>query len=404
MGNIKILLRLFKENIIKNIVILIQIIFSIYVVTILLLEIIYNLETKELLSKNNFENKIVFAEALHINNLMPSEGRNAKYAEIRKYLESLDGVKSASNVYSTQLQNQKFLTYLYDESLIKDLYFDLIYGKDFKSVSLQDDEIPIIVSESLQDTYKLNNVYEFSIIELEKITDMNFEEKFFKVKVIGILKNEAYIYGFSTNQYDLQSSDLFTKTYSGEEFIIMPMKEEFYKNERIGVSGKFTLEIDNMDLFMHNSYQKVVDEGIGRFLNIENIEGNFYTNFVSFYDYNIQLFLIAYLFIMVSVGGYNLLAILKYKRLLTIYYINGMTWKKGIILVAIRNFLLIMIPAVLTSLICNLCMQRYEVSIFSFKSILITAILYFIIYLVTTIGMIFALRKIKPSEVLREVE
>ena len=133
MGNIKILLRLFKENIIKNIVILIQIIFSIYVVTILLLEIIYNLETKELLSKNNFENKIVFAEALHINNLMPSEGRNAKYAEIRKYLESLDGVKSASNVYSTQLQNQKFLTYLYDESLIKDLYFDLIYGIEHKA-------------------------------------------------------------------------------------------------------------------------------------------------------------------------------------------------------------------------------------------------------------------------------
>lgn len=404
MGSIKILFKLFKQNVIKNVVIVIQIIFSIYIVTALLIEIIYGLETKKLLDKNNFDNKIVFAEALHINSLMLSEGRNKKYTEIKEYLENLDGVKNVNNFYITQLQKQDFLTYLYDENLIKDLYFDLLSGTDFKSISLQDDEIPIIVSESLQNVYKLNNVYEFSIIELEKFTDKNFTEKFFKVKIIGILKNESYLYGFSTNQYELQSTDLFTKTNNGEKFIIMPMTEEFKNNERIAVEGKFTLEIEDMNLFMQNSFQKVINEGIGRFLNVENIKGNFYTNFISFYDYNIQLFLLAYLFTIVSVGGYNLLATLKYKRLLTVYYINGMTWKKGITLVAIRNFLLIMIPTIIASIICNLYMQRFGVTIFYTKSILITIMLYFVVFIITTIGMVCSLNKIKPNEVLREVE
>lgn len=404
MGNIKILLKLFRENIIKNIVILIQIIFSIYVLTTLLTEIIYNFEIKDLLYKNNFDNKIVFSEALHINNISPIEGRNEEYAKIKEYLESLDGVKNVNNVYSVQLQNPNILTYLYDSPLIKDLYFDLSSGNGFENIDIENNEIPIIISESLQDVYKLNNVYEFSIIELEKITDTNFKEKFFKVKVIGVLKNQSYIYGFSTNQYDLQTSDLFSKTNNNEKFIIMPMLEDFKKNANIIVDGKFTLEIEDMGIFMKNSYQKVIDEGLGRFLNIENIENNFYTNFINFYDYNIQLFIIVYLFIIVSIGGYNLLATLKYKRLFTIYYINGMQWKTGILLVTIRNFLLIMLPTIITSIILNVYTQRYEISIFNIKTILITCMLYFIVFLITTIGMIFTLNKIKPSEVLKEVE
>ncbi len=402
MGNIRIILKLFKQDILKNIVIIIQIIFSIFVLTTLLTEIIYGYETKKLLKDNKFDDKVVFAEALHINRIMGSEGRNEKYTEIKEYLQSLDGVKSVSNVYITQLQNQDFATYLYDEELIKDLRFELIAGQNFGTYVSQDKVIPIIVSESLQNKYKLNNEYEFSIIELKSYFDMDFSEKFFKVKVIGILKDNAYIYGFSTNQYDLQSSDLFSKTNKGEEFILMPKTEEFANNERINVEGKFTIEVDDMNLFMQNSYQKVLDEGIGRFINIENINGNFYTNFLSFYSYNIKLFLIVYLFIIMSVGGYNLLATLKYKRLLTIYYINGMTWKKGICLVTIRNFILIMLPAVITSILCNLFIKRYELIIFDIKTIIITSLLYLFIFVITTLGMVATLRKISPNEVLRE--
>lgn len=404
MGNLKILLKLFKQNIIKNIVILIQIVFSIYIITTLLTEIIFNFETKELLNKNNFDNKIVFAESLHINNIMPMEGKNEKYQEIKEYLSNQDGIENVSNVYITQLQNQDFPTYLYDKELITDLYFDLTNGVNFSYNDFTNDEIPIIISENLKDVYKLNNVYDFSIIDLKSHTNMNFEEKIFKVRVIGILKNQAYIYGFSTNQFNLQSSDLFYKTDNGQNLIIMPMMEDFKENKNIDVCGKFTIEINNMDLFMANSYQNIINEGIGRFLDIETINQNFYTNFTDFYDYEIQLFLIIYLFIIISIGGYNLLATLKYKRLLTIYFINGMTWKKGIILVTIRNFLLIMLPTIIVSVIFNLSIQRYGIMMFNIKSILITTILYFIIFFMTTIGMVFTLNKIKPNEVLREVE
>ena len=82
-----------------------------------------------------------------------------------------------------------------------------------------------------------------------------------------------------------------------------------------------------------------------------------------------------------------------------------MSWKKGIILITIRNFIIIMIPTIISSILSNLIIS-YLRTLYPFdeKNIFITIILYLSIFVVTTFITILNLRKQKPIEILREVD
>ena len=398
MNYIKLLFNLFKKNMIKNIVIIIQIIISIYVLTFVLVEIIAHFETSEKLSRMNLDNKIIFLESLHINTLLRGEGRTEKYKEVKNYLENLEGVKSASSTYYTQLKNQDFYTYMYDKELANNLSLNLKKGKQFNDVNLNSEIVPIIVSANLEKTYPIESEIDLSIYS----TDYK-SEKEFKAKVIGVLKKGEYIYIGSSNQGIPELNDLFLKTSNNENFILMP---NIFIDDDVSyfTNGGFIIEYDNESNFFYNSYNKVIEDGIGSFNKIEDLEKNFYSNLITSYDLYIFLFMITYIFVMASIGGYNLLETLSYKRLLTIYYINGMKWKSGIYLIAIRNLLLIIIPTIICSIQFNKSLAQNSEYVFNINVVLVTIMLYLIVYAVTTVGSILTLKNTKPIEILKEVE
>lgn len=398
MAYIKLLLNLFKKNIFKNIVIIIQIIISIYVLTFVLVEIIAHFETSKKLSQMNLNNKIIFLESLHINTLLQGEDRTEKYKKVKDYLEKLEGVKSASSTYYTQLKNQDFYTYMYDNELANNLSLNLKKGKQFNEVNLNGEIVPIIVSANLEETYPIGSEKDLAIFN----EDYN-GEKSFKVKVIGVLKQGEYIYIGSSNQGIPELNDLFLKTNNNENFILMP---NIFINDKVSyfTNGGFIIEYDDENKFFNNSYQKVVEDGVGSFNQIEKLEENFYSNLITSYDLYIFLFIITYIFVMSSIGGYNLLETLNYKRLLTIYYINGMKWKTGIFLIAIRNLLLIMIPTIICSIQFNKSLAQSTEYVFNINVVLVTILLYFLVFIATTFGSIFTLKNTKPIEILKEVE
>lgn len=398
MNYIKLLFNLFKKNVFKNIVIIIQIIISIYVLTFVLVEIIAHFETSEKLSRMNLDNKIIFLESLHINTLLQGENRTEKYKEVKNYLENLEGVKSASSTYYTQLKNQDFYTYMYDIELANNLSLNLKKGKQFNDVNLNNEIVPIIVSANLEKTYPIGSEKNLSIYS----TDYN-SEKNFKAKVIGVLKQGEYIYIGSSNQGIPELNDLFLKTSNNENFILMP---NIFIDDDVSyfTNGGFIIEYDNESNFFNNSYNKVIEDGIGSFNKIEDLEKNFYSNLITSYDLYIFLFIITYIFVMASIGGYNLLETLNYKRLLTIYYINGMKWKSGICLIAIRNLLLIIIPTIICSIQFNKSLAQNSEYVFNINVVLVTIMLYLIVYAITTVGSIFTLKNTKPIEILKEVE
>ncbi len=69
-------------------------------------------------------------------------------------------------------------------------------------------------------------------------------------------------------------------------------------------------------------------KGIGKISSLEDISKNNINNIFIYNEQKIYEFIIVFVFIIMSIGGYNTLANLEYKRLLTIYYITGITWKK----------------------------------------------------------------------------
>ena len=285
MKNLKLIVKFLKQNIIKNTIIIIQISLSIYVFTILLTQIINYTSASSMLSKMDLNNTVIFTESLHISNLMPlSDNRTEKYENIKKYLNNLKGVADVYNVYSTeiQLEEKDIFTVMYDDGLLERLNFNLKTGENFSEKLLNDEIIPIIISEGLEKSYKLNDIYKLSIYSIPNNEIINM-----KVKVIGILRDGAYIYSGDTKQTLPQVTDLFVETYENEELIIMPNRLLSTQNFRIN-SG-FMVEISDKTLFMRESYNKVIEDGIGKFIQEDEYGNNFFNNFIANYDYYIYI-------------------------------------------------------------------------------------------------------------------
>ncbi|MGN1384640.1 MAG: hypothetical protein ACI4XD_05075 [Clostridia bacterium] len=209
-----------------------------------------------------------------------------------------------------------------------------------------------------------------------------------------------FLYGGTSNS-DAALSDWF-KRINGEEIMIMPNVFNLLDISYVPYTGRI-IEMENDDNFteLENILKQ---EGLGKMYSIEQLKQNAFYNI---YDLNSELiyqFIIITIFIIVSIGGYNTLEVLNYRRILTIYYINGLEWEKGVRLIGLKNFVMIIIPAIITSIICTNSLSVTNQVPFDWRVVFITTLIYVILYFTTTIGTILNLKKIKPVEVLKEVD
>lgn len=209
-----------------------------------------------------------------------------------------------------------------------------------------------------------------------------------------------FLYGGTSNS-DAALSDWF-KRINGEEIMIMPNVFNLSNISYVPYTGRI-IEMENDDNFteLENILKQ---EGLGRIYSIKQLKQNAFYNI---YDLNSELiyqFIIIIIFIIVSIGGYNTLEVLNYRRILTIYYINGLEWEKGVRLIGLKNFVMIIIPAIITSIICTNSLSVTNQVPFDWRVVFITTLIYVILYFTTTIGTILNLKKIKPVEVLKEVD
>ena len=208
-----------------------------------------------------------------------------------------------------------------------------------------------------------------------------------------------FLYGGTSNS-DAALSDWF-KRINDEGIMIMPNVFNLLDISYVPYTGRI-IEMENDDNFteLENILKQ---EGLGKMYSIEQLKQNAFYNI---YDLNSELiyqFIIITIFIIVSIGGYNTLEVFNYRRILTIYYINGLEWEKGVRLIGLKNFVMIIIPAIITSIICTNSLSVTNQVPFDWR-VFITTLIYVILYFTTTIGTILNLKKIKPVEVLKEVD
>lgn len=395
MGSLKFLFKLFKKNKIKNLIIVIQIIISVFACTFFIIPIVKSADTNKLIDKMDLESNIGFLEeSIYIQMSSPNY-TNANYEKLKNYIKNIDGVESIGSVYSLLAVNQEFNTIMYDNEIYNTIKLPLSDGNWFQSDMEFNGEFPVIISDALKDIYPLNSEFELKIDSIEG----NLKEINIKCKVIGILKKLGYIYLGGTNHSYPSVSDLFSKTTSSDKIIIVP--NLFDEEPRYWAYKGMMIKCSNLE----NIANTIKTDGIGELHNINELKENEDDNVIIYNEQKIYEFILVFIFILISISGYNTLANLDYRRILTIYYINGMTWGKGIMLLTIRNFLLIMIPTIISSVISNIIVCNAKtIYTFDIKNVYITVALYLIVFIITTLITILNLKKQKPIEVLREVE
>ena len=117
MGSLKFLFKLFKKNKIKNLIIVIQIIISVFACTFFIIPIVKSADTNKLIDKMDLESNIGFLEeSIYIQMSSPNY-TNANYEKLKNYIKNIDGVESIGSVYSLLAVNQEFNTIMYDKEI-----------------------------------------------------------------------------------------------------------------------------------------------------------------------------------------------------------------------------------------------------------------------------------------------
>lgn len=386
-----------KQDKLKNIIIILQIIISVFAVTFLLVPIIKNVETMAIINNSNIgENTILFSSNFNLL-ISPKTYFNENYNIIKKFINNIDGVSETGTVYLASTNKNDFNLFLYDKLVCNTIKLQIQEGRWFEKSDLESNKIiPIIISDNMKSEYHVG-----STIEIEMPEYKTEEMKKIKCIVIGILKRGTYMYYGSSNHTDPSVSDLFSKLHLKERIAIIPNILDF-EAEYAAKDGI----IINCDISkLNNIYDKINLSGIGKINTLNMLKQNDSKNVILYNESQIYQFLIVYIFIIMSIGGYTILTSLNYKRLLTIYYICGLTWQKGLKYIILKNILLILIPTILSSIFSNIIVCYFKtIYTFNIKVVIISVLLYMSIAALASVLTIINLKKYKPSEFLKEVD
>ena len=218
-GDIIFLIELLKKNKFKNLLIIVQIVISVFYLTFFLIPITEAIDTDILMKKLNMKNDIAFFdEAQHIS-FLPENYNNDRYEELKNIMKNINNVEEVGSVYTiVGSERNLYGMIIYDQLVYNTIKLDLKEGKWFDNSDIDKEIIPVVISNKLGDTYKINSVFSTNVFLDENMTVK--EELTFKV--IGILKNKTYVYTGGANHSDCSIADLFIKTTPNDEIVIMP--------------------------------------------------------------------------------------------------------------------------------------------------------------------------------------
>ena len=372
-------IRNLKNGKTKIIFLIIQLICAIYFSTYLLISIINAIDANNQVNKMDLSNCIQLIESQHISAYATSDNGIRKYDEMIRHLKNTEGIKSVSGVRNLITNNDNIDVLCYDAPLSYRVNYDLVNGQGFTKDYEEKEYIPLkVLSE--------DNSY----------MDVN-------VKTIGTLKKHANVFvgGSRTSYYNY--TDWFEKLTNKGGLILLP--NYFAEDDNVyGTynSGGLIIEYGDKEEFYSQTYKKIEEEGIGVFTELDTLETN---NFLNIYRFNpniIYVFICLLLLIIFGIGGYNILLLIEMNRTLCIYYASGMEWKKGAVLIAVQDILILNIPALIISIIFNNIISKECNYYFDFRIIVCNIILYLIIFFANFMIINKIIKKMKPVDVIKE--
>lgn len=399
MKNIKIIYNFMKQNFLKSFVIEVLIFFSVFACTFFLIPLVKQWRVNNVLKDMEIDSKTAFYSESGYITLYEANYETNKYEELINFFNNMEEIENFSTTYQIITKTPDFSTILYDIPLLKMMNNKVSQGNWINTENIDENMLPVIITDNLKNKYPLNSTLQIEAQGKNFIKDSNDIIKM-NCKVVGILEKDSYIYMGGSSHSDMGISDSFYHINNNSSIVIVPNifqdKIRYFAN-----SGAVVHYADNTNVDYIN--KELQDKGIGKIYNMKQLKDNDLDNLLSFNEQQIYEFFIILCFIVVSIGGYNTLATLNYRRLLTIYYLNGLTIKRAIFYITIKNILQIIIPTLISSIISNnIILNIKSLYDFDIRVIFITLLIYIIPVVITVITTINSLKKIRPIQVLRE--
>ena len=335
-----------------------------------------------------------------IESLREKVNRNIENDDIVGYgkMSTVDGLIIDSN-YKSKIS-------LYNDDLITYTQLPLSKGNWFTKKNNHGGSVPIIIGSNLAKTYTLNDEIELQINNMDGRNDIK------KCIIIGALSDSDFNFNFRaggtiqainslavrSNEVNLSSFDEITSN----NIIISPMRYwDTIEEERISSAQLIFLK-DNVRVsdFINRNKGEIQKYGFVSSIHDmyeqqikKNIQNDRNENYII-------LSIVMMLMLIFGIGGYTLLQTIHNDKLFGIYFLSGMKKSEILILILLSNFLLLLIPLVISIIIVTILSQNYMITLQT--AILYSSFVFIIIYIIGSILSFTIISRNNPIKLLRK--
>lgn len=318
-------------------------------------------------------------------------------------LPGLSGTGSARNttIQIADKENPYELT-MYSTDLIKNVKMPVAKGRWFNDTEAlgidSRNVIPVVLSDLWNGQYAVGDVIDIQTQE----DHMGVSQS--TIKVIGILSRDALPFKFFYGGTRQTISHLFGhETDIYYPAIICPplLKNGKWLDERY-----FMVEC-NMLLFSENAAQyesqwaQILTE-YGDVTSVNDMMENDKTSFALGAGDYFMHGLMAFLLMIVGVSSYNVLSLRKQRKMFGIYIMSGMTRLKAFRIALLSNGFLFFAAGIIGILLGNMVVktQRDFMTDTQWMACIFTALIVFVLYALTSIGIVVSFLKHSPTELI----
>ena len=328
--------------------------------------------------------------------------------------EQLEYIKPYANIYNNymdiKIMPDNIATYeqymdasgvsydnilLYEKDFLENVRFSLKKGNWFDFTSIEKDVISVVVSSDLENKYKYNQQYRINFI------DYNSKETIhMNIKVIGVLSNTNIVVNGNGERFG------HTKISKGFEGMIMPYQPEIHNY--VGYTNLEKIILPKKEYRQEKDIDKLNDvmKDFGEFIKLTKPIEECKNQLDEYLNVFLIIGIIAMILSLISIIGYNTLLIIEMKKEYGVYFLNGCSWGKCVIISMLPNVFITLISSIISVFVFwYVNRSKYSLYLNRPDYLLIQVMIIIIVFLIlTSIEPLIRMIKQKPINLLRECD
>lgn len=332
------------------------------------------------------------------------------------------------NNYMMNVNKSRYLTYIYNDILVKNTVFYLKKGKQLYEFNENDSKyVPVLMAEEnpMLKTHDMGDIItikteEFTFDENHKI--INTKEYSYEAIIWGIIsKPYKYFKHLNSNKMIQNVGDIlnmnvtfYNDPYNTDnEFIITP---DVTFKDKVKLSE---LNWNHANVSLCNAiikatkgskkYNEVYNELKKEYsvLEFETLLQQSRENYSEGIGDFIYILICLLIISIIGIGSSNIYIAESQKQEYAIYYISGAKWRECLLIDIIRNLPVIILPSIFGSLACILVLEdrvkgfTYQLSFAGFDTVIFITIMMLCIYILSSVYFLIKLKKTQPIEYIR---